>query len=317
MNRKIGADFKGQDILSLEQFDPASLQKIFDTTDEIIKHDKNGTMPEHLKGRVVTLLFFEPSSRTYGSFASAVKRLGGQTIDVVDPASFSSVVKGETLEDTIRVFECYSDAIVMRHPQMGTAKKAADAATIPILNAGDGVGEHPTQAILDLYTIYEKFKKLNGLTGVVAGDLMYGRTVHSLIKGLSYYPGNTLYLLSPPSLALPRDYHEKYGKKVKFVVIESENDIPKDADFWYWTRVQKERLDKGVDYEKVKNKFIVTRELVQKKAGKNTIILHPLPRVGEIDTAVDSDPRAIYLPRQVKNGLYTRMALLSLILGKI
>lgn len=303
--------FKGKDVISLDQFSSSDLLKLFKATKKIKQQKKYS---KSLKEKIITLLFYEPSSRTYGSFGAAVKYLGGNTIDILDPKSFSSVSKGETLEDTIKVFECYSNAIVIRHPEVGSAKKAADAAKIPVINAGDGIGEHPTQAFLDLFTIYENNKTLNNLTGVIAGDLLNGRTTHSLIKGLSKFKNNKLYLLSPKELKLSKNQLKEYSKYTKLIEIASDKDIPKNADFWYWTRVQRERFKSKKAYEKVRNKFIVSNNLVKRCAGKKTIILHPLPRVGEILEEVDSDPRALYLRKQVKNGMYIRMALLSLIL---
>lgn len=315
---KIENNFKGKDILSIDQFCVKSLSKLFRTTDTIIRMLKKKKHLTMLSGKIITLLFFEPSSRTFGSFASAVKRLGGQTIEVQDVGRNSSVAKGESLSDTIKVFESYSDAIVMRHPEKGSAQKAAQAATtIPIINAGDGTGEHPTQAILDLYTIYQKFKRLDNLTGLIVGDLLNGRTVHSLIKGLSLYKKNTLYLLSPKSLSLPRELLNNLAKKIHLVEIENEADIPTNSHFWYWTRVQKERFKTMGEYEKVKNQFVIIPKLVAKKGNPHMIIMHPLPRVGEIDPRVDGDERAVYLRLQVPNGVYTRMALLTLILSHL
>ena len=226
----------------------------------------------------------------------------------------SSAVKGETLEDAIRVFSNYSDLIVIRHPENGAAKRAADVTDTPVINAGDGYGEHPTQALLDLYTIRNRFKKLNNLTGLIAGDLLYGRTVHSLLRGFSLFSGNIIYLLSPQRLRLPRDLFERFSKKIKLIEITSEKEIPENCHFWYWTRVQKERFSDLKEYEIIKTSFVITPELLKKKGGKQTIIMHPLPRVGEIDSRVDSDRRALYLTEQIRNGLYVRMALLQLIL---
>jgi len=198
-----------------------------------------------------------------------------------------------------------------------TAEKVSDVANIPIINAGDGVGEHPTQALLDMFTIFEKHQCLDHLKGLIVGDLLNGRTVHSLIRGLSIFPNNTLYLLSPKQLRLSKkDLEEAKKRKIKLVEIESFEEIPSDCHFWYWTRVQKERFTDKREYEKLKLSFILTKKIVDKKAGKNTLIMHPLPRVGEIETAVDSDPRAVYLTTEAKNGMYVRMALFSLILGK-
>lgn len=316
--QKITSDFKGKDIISLSQFDKNSILKLFETTELIKEAGKRGMPLNLLAGKLVVLLFYEPSSRTRASFDAATKQLGGQTIVVENPQQFSSVSKGETFEDTIRVFEAYSDVIVLRHPQIGSAKQAATAAArVPIVNAGDGAGEHPTQAMLDLYTIFEHKKTLSGLAGVMAGDILNGRTVHSLLHGLSYFEKNEIYLLAPNELKLSKSDLKKYSKNIKITEINSIDQIPPDCDFWYWTRVQKERFKDEQLYKKVNNKFIVTKKVFNKFAGKNTILMHPLPRVGEILEEVDSDPRAIYLTNQTRNGMYVRMALLSLILGKI
>ncbi len=315
----INGHFKGKDILSLHQFTPKDIKKVFTITKKMAQIAKYSRVSKLLSGTVTTLLFYEPSSRTFGSFGASVKRLGGQTIDILDPKHFSSVSKGETLEDTIRVFEAYSNCLVIRHPVVGSAKAAAEAAFfIPVINAGDGVGEHPTQALLDMYTIFEKRGRLDNLTGVFAGDMLNGRTVHSLLLGLSLFKNNTMYLLSPKELKLTRsDYKSFTDRGIKLIEIEKEQEIPKNAHFWYWTRVQKERFADLKAYEKVKNRYAITKETLENFAGKETILMHPLPRVGEIDIAVDEDPRALYLRAQVRNGMYVRMALLGLILGRI
>ena len=269
-----------------------------------------------LKGKLVTLLFFEPSSRTFSSFSAAIKKLGGMTIEYQNPSQTSSSVKGETMEDTMRVFENYSDAVIMRHFEKGTLQRAADAVKIPVINAGDGIGEHPTQSLLDAYTIFRKKKTLSGLTGLIGGDLLNGRTVHSLLKLLSLYKNNTVYLLSPKQLKLEPTFLNDIRKKgVMLIEITKQDEIPPICDFWYWTRVQKERFTDKKEYELVKNKFVITPELIAEKGNKMMLIMHPLPRVGEIDPRVDTDSRAVYLTDQVKNGLFVRMALLSLILG--
>lgn len=254
----------------------------------------------------------------YGSFTSAIQRLGGGIIPVHNPETTTSVAKGETLEDTIKTFECWSDGIVIRSSIPGDAARAADAAAyIPVLNAGDGIGEHPTQALYDLYTLQEQFNRLDNLTGIVVGDLLNGRTVHSLIKGLSLFRGNTVYSLAPERLRLPQnEITELTQRGIKFVEIDTVNDIPAQADFWYWTRVQKERFSSFEEYEQVKYQFVLTPKLVQAYGNEHMIIMHPLPRAGEIELAVDTDPRSIYLRRQMRNGLYIRMALLSLVMGK-
>ena len=194
---------------------------------------------------------------------------------------------------------------------------ASVADFVPIVNAGDGIGEHPTQALLDLFTIFEHTHKLDNLTGIMAGDMLNGRTIHSLIRGLSKYKGNKLYLLSPKELRLSRALRSRLeGVELEIHEINSEKEMPKNADFWYWTRVQKERFSSQKEYEKVKNRFVLNTKLIKERAGKKTIFMHPLPRVGEITSEVDQDPRAVYLRSQVRNGMYVRMALLSLILGK-
>lgn len=316
---KINSNFKGKDILSLDQFSVKDINQVLKIANEM-KGITSGTKPAKiLDGTIVALIFYEPSTRTFCSFAAAVKKLGGQTLEILNPQNFSSASKGETLEDTIRVLETYCDTIILRHPQRGAMEAATQAAFFaPIINAGDGIGEHPTQSLLDMATINEKHGHLYGLTGVIAGDLLNGRTVHSLIKGLSLFKNNTLYLLSPDELKLSREDLTNFSQRgIRLIEIQNEKELPGNADFWYWTRVQKERFSNPREYEKVKNKFIVTKELVKKFAGKNTIIMHPLPRVGEIQPEVDVDPRAVYLRSQIKNGMYVRMALLALVLGKI
>ncbi len=315
---RIGKDFHNKDILSLDQFTPVSLSLLFKRTKKILTTQVS-ELKTILAGKIVTLLFFEPSSRTFGSFAAAVKKLGGQTLEFQNPMQTSSVAKGETLEDTVRTFENYCDLIVMRHPVTGSLKKAANAASIPVISGGDGgAGEHPTQALMDLFTIHEHGGRLDNLVGLLAGDMLNGRTVHSLIRGLALYNNITLHLLSPQALRLPREDILQFRKRgIKLVEIESEKDIPGNADFWYWTRVQKERFTDINEYERIKHSFIVTPELLKKKGNKKMVLMHPLPRVGEIDTRVDGDPRAIYLSKQMRNGLYVRMALLSLILSPL
>jgi len=314
----INGNFKGRNILSLDQFDLPSLDLLFKTADNLKAIAIDAKPSDILKGTITTLLFFEPSSRTFGSFSTAIKQLGGQTLEIQDPQTVSSVAKGETLEDTIRTFQSYTHAIVMRHPEKGAVQIAASVADIPVINAGDGTGEHPTQALLDMYTIYETCGRLDNLTILCAGDMLNGRTVHSLIRGLSLYKNNTIYLLSPKSLKLTRDDFKNFSQRgIILVEIESEKDIPKYADVWYWTRVQKERFKDLSEYEKVKTRFTVTKELMNTYAKKDMILMHPLPRVGEIHEEIDSDPRSVYLSKEMRNGKYIRMALMALTLGRI
>lgn len=315
--QSINGNFKGKDIISLDQFSQKDLKILFALVPKMRSIALKAKPSKIIAGKIIVLLFYEPSSRTFGSFSTAVKQLGGQTVEILNPQQFSSVVKGETFEDTIKVFEAYSDAIILRHPIAGSAEKAATTAKfVPVINAGDGIGEHPTQALYDLYTIYEKHKRLDNLVGLMAGDMLNGRTVHSLIRGLSLYKGNTVYLLSPKELKLSKENFLNFSKRgIKLIEIENEKDIPKNAHFWYWTRVQKERFKNHKTYEKLKTKFTVTKKLLDKYGNKNMILMHPLPRVGEISIEVDDDPRAVYLRTEIRNGLYVRMALIALVLG--
>ncbi|HEX7733204.1 MAG TPA: aspartate carbamoyltransferase [Ktedonobacteraceae bacterium] len=314
----IQGKFYGKDIVSLDQFTVDDLFTVFRLALQMKQLVQSSQPSQVLTGKVVSLLFFEPSSRTFGSFASAVKRLGGQTLDIQNPETVTSVNKGETFEDTIRVFEAYSDALVLRHPRSGAARAAAEAAQfVPVLNAGDGTNEHPSQTLLDLCTLYERFGRLDRLNGLLVGDALNSRTMHSLMRGLSLFSGNRLYILAPQKLRLTRDdYVHITSRGVELVELSSENEIPADCDFWYWTRIQKERFASLDEYfELAAGKFVVTPELLTRRASKDMILMDPLPRVGTIDPAVDQDERAVYLRSQIRNGLYTRMALLALVLS--
>lgn len=318
LTSKLGGNFKGRDILSFSQFDPYSIAKVFRLTYDMRNVAAKAKPLRILAGTVNTLLFYEPSTRTRASFQAAINQLGGDAIVVTDPQNYSSVAKGETFTDTIRTFEAYGDTIILRHPTIGSAIKAAETARyIPIINAGDGPGEHPTQTLLDLFTIWDHHKRLTRLRGVVAGDIKNGRTVHSLLDGLALFPDNEVYLLSPQELRLQNERLQRC-KDAGLTIheIDRPEDIPVSCDFWYWTRVQKERFATVEEYLEVNNKFIVTREFLQNYGSADMILMHPLPRVGEITPDVDTDSRAVYLGSQVRNGMYTRMALLSLVLGK-
>jgi aspartate carbamoyltransferase len=306
------------DFLSLSQFNKSSLLDLFKATNKIKSLEKSHRYNEFLKNKIIALLFFEPSSRTFSSFSAAVKKLGGQTIEYQNPTQTSSVVKGETLEDTVKIIENYSDAIVMRHYEIDALSRVADAVKIPVINAGNGTAEHPTQALLDLFTLFDQFGRLDNLTGLIAGDLLNGRTVHSLIKGLGMFNKVTLYLLAPKELSLtPKQIQTYASDNIILKPIFSTQEIPKTCDFWYWTRVQKERFKNINEYTKIKNSFILTKKLLEDKGNKNMIVMHPLPRINEIEIDVDNDPRSVYLTKQVKNGLYIRMALLSILFGKL
>ena len=314
--REITSSFKDKHILSLSQFTPASIDLLFKKTDWLIKLIKRGTPVEILQRSVATLLFFEPSTRTFTSFSSAIKKLGGNTIDLLSPKETSSFAKGESLSDAMRVFSAYTDLIIVRHPEKGFAERAAAVSAIPVINAGDGSGEHPTQTLYDLYTINQRFGRLHRLTGLLMGDVQNSRSMHSLIKGLSLYKDNTLYLLSPRELRLSPDFKKSLPKKLKIIEITKESEIPTDCNFWYSNRLQKERLKKN-SAKIIKEFPVITPELLKKYGNKDLIIMDPLPRVGNIDEKVDSDPRAVYLTKQLENGLYVRAALVSLVLGKL
>ena len=315
--KNINGNFKDKDILSLDQFTPRDLTILFKATAKMKKIAVNAQASTLLQGNIVTLLFYEPSSRTFSSFASAIQRLGGGTIDFQNPLQTSSAVKGETLEDSIKTFESYSDLIVMRHPQKGAAEIAANAALVPIINAGDGGSEHPTQTLLDLYTIQEKFGRLDNLTTVLAGDVLNSRTIHSLIRGLSLFKGNTVYLLSSKQLKLSKEDFSLFSKKgIKIIEISKAQEIPKDADIWYWNRVQKERFASVDEYEKAKAILTVTPDILKHYGNEKMILMDPLPRIATIDPKVDDDPRAVYFKSQIRNGMYIRMALIALVLGK-
>lgn len=310
---KIDKDFKNKDIISISQFSKQDLEYFFKITD-IFKKQNKSKLLDLLKGKIISLVFYEPSTRTFSSFSAAVKLLGGQTIEIQD-VSNTSVAKGETLEDTMRTLASYTDLIVLRHPEKGAVQIASESVNIPVINAGDGVGEHPTQALLDLYTIYEKNKTLDGIKGLIVGDLLNGRTVHSLIKGLNLFDSVELFLLSPSELSLPKNLIEE-NTNIRLKSILSPDQIPGDLNFWYWTRVQKERFKNLKLYEEIKHKYILDNKLIKNKANKNTIFMHPLPRIGEIKLEVDSDPRALYFTDQIRNGLSVRMSLLTLIFGE-
>ena len=267
-----------------------------------------------LKGHILACLFYEPSTRTSSSFIAAMERLGGSIIPITQGVQFSSVSKGETLADTIRTLEQYADAIVLRHPDNGAAQIAAEYASIPVLNAGDGTGEHPTQALLDLFTIQKELGQIDGLKVAMVGDLRYGRTVHSLTKLLTQY-NVSLRFVSPETLRLPLTImNHVIDAGINVRETHDVADVIQNADVLYVTRVQKERFPDLAQYEELKSFYEITPELMT-KAKQNMIVTHPLPRVGEIHFAVDDDPRAAYF-RQMKNGMYIRMALLAAVLGK-
>lgn len=300
-------------VISVSQFfDKKLLDKLFGLADQMRERDKEGTLPHSLAGKILACVFYEPSTRTRLSFESAMHKLGGSVISM-ESAGSSSAAKGESLQDSINVISGYADAIVLRHPEKGSAKAAADASSVPVLNAGDGAGEHPTQSLLDLYTIQSEVGHIDGLSIALVGDLLNGRTVHSLAQLLALYKDVKLYLISPPALRLPDEYKRYLQKnKVSFEEFADLRNALKELDVIYMTRVQKERFSSAKEYERLKDAFVISKRDVR-RMKKNAIIMHPLPRNNEIHPAVDIDKRAIYF-RQAKNGLYVRMALLQTIL---
>lgn len=265
-----------------------------------------------LEGRVVATLFFEPSTRTRLSFESAVNRLGGRVIGFTDSSS-SSVSKGETLKDTILTVSNYSDLIVMRHPLEGSARYASEVATVPVINAGDGANQHPTQCLLDLFSIQKTQGTLENLKISMVGDLKYGRTVHSLLMAMSYF-NPTFNFIAPDELKMPEEYKLFLDKKgIVYHEFTELADNIKDSDIIYMTRVQRERFADPLEYEKVKNVYILKNKMLE-GTKDNMKILHPLPRVNEISTDVDSNSKAYYFP-QALNGVYTRQAIMAKILG--
>jgi aspartate carbamoyltransferase len=309
------ADWYGKDIISVKQFGRDDLEYVFGVAHEMRGMvERVGTF-DLLKGKILANLFYEPSTRTSSSFTAAMERLGGSVIPI-NEVKYSSVSKGESLPDTIRTLECYADVIVLRHPETGSAAIAARAARKPVINAGDGIGEHPTQALLDTFTIFEELSSgsVDGMTVTMLGDLKYGRTVHSLARLLSLYKVRINYV-SPEILRMPKEVMDEVGAKgIPQAEFNSLEQALPETDVLYVTRVQKERFEDPADYEKVKGAYVIDPEIM-KAAKQEMIVMHPLPRVGEISVDFDDDPRAAYF-RQMEYGLYVRMALLAMVLGK-
>jgi aspartate carbamoyltransferase len=305
---------KGRDLISINDLSRPEIEAILAQAAEFEWAVKGQRRLTHLGGAVLATMFYEPSTRTRLSFESAMHRLGGDVISVAEARTSSSAAKGETIADAVRVIEHYADVIVQRHPALGSAQEAAQAASVPILNAGDGAGEHPTQALLDLYTIQQERGTLDGLTITLAGDLKHGRTVHSLSQALTHW-GVSLILAAPPPLAMPAELTARL-RDGGLTVHETDNlaKAMAQSDLAYMTRLQKERFDDPTEYERLKGRFVIDRALIE-STRPDVTIMHPLPRVNEIATDVDSLPNAAYF-RQAGNGVYTRMALLALVLGK-
>jgi len=305
------SSFKGRDVVSMLDFNREEIDFILDKASEMKPLAERGS--DLLRGRVMAALFFEPSTRTRLSFEAAMQRLGGGVIGFAQPG-VSSIAKGESFEDTIRTVENYADVIVIRHPEEDSAIRAAKVAEVPVINAGSGPWEHPTQALLDLHTIREAKGRIDGLKIALLGDLLYGRTVHSLTFALANYDVK-LYLVSPPQLRMRRDVFERVEGRLNYVETSDLKSILPELDVLYVTRVQKERFPRPEDYEAVKDAYRIDRETLR-DAREDLIVMHPLPRVTEISTDVDETPHAWYF-RQVRHGLYVRMALLALVLGAL
>jgi aspartate carbamoyltransferase catalytic subunit len=299
---------RNKSLVSITDFSKDEYLRILDTAAEF----EINSYQDLLKGKVIATLFFEPSTRTRLSFESAINRLGGRVIGFTDSAT-SSTSKGETLYDTIRVVSNYSEMIVIRHPLEGSARFASEITHLPLINAGDGANQHPSQTLLDLYSIQKTQGTLNRLNIYMVGDLKYGRTVHSLLMALSEFNAS-FYFISPDELKMPEEYKlHLRSLGLKYNESKELNDNIKNADIIYMTRVQKERFSDPIEYERTKNAYVLKNEMLE-GTRDNMKVMHPLPRVNEIHTDVDVNPKAYYF-QQTENGVYVRQAIISLILG--
>lgn len=307
--------FKGRDIIDINDFSKEELLYILEKAKkfdpEYVKKDRSNY--EIAQGKITGLLFFEPSTRTEQSFRSAAQKIGMGIIGFNDPEG-TSIHKGESFKDTIRIMDSYADVLIIRHPESHSAKEAAEVAQIPVVNAGDGPNQHPTQTMLDLYTIMKEAGKLDGITVALMGDLKYGRTVHALSVAMSHFKIKQIFI-SHLLLKMPDEFLRVL--KSRGVEYEEYDRLPAEleADFLYQTRVQKERFKDLGEYKKIKDEFILGASF-KKYLDKGLKLMHPLPRVNEIDPALDSHKNAIYF-KQARNGLYVREALLALVLGRI
>jgi aspartate carbamoyltransferase catalytic subunit len=302
-------------IVEAQQFDRPTLTEIFLRAARMEQITRSGGFAGYSRSIMATL-FYEPSTRTRFSFETAMLRLGGRVISTENASEFSSVSKGETLEDTVRILNGYADVIVLRHSEVGAALRAARVSRVPIINAGDGVGQHPTQALLDLYTIQKEIGHVDGLKIAMVGDLAQGRTVRSLAYLLGKYNNVRMWFVAPPLLTMKDDI--LMHLRERGVQYEEESSLEKvlpQVDVVYQTRIQKERFgDRIADYERCRGLYVINRSSLE-LMRPGAVLMHPLPRVDEISPEVDEDPRAAYF-RQAENGLYVRMALLSLVLGE-
>ena len=294
-----------KDLISITDFSKEEYLRIM----ELAADFEANPNQELLKGKVVASLFFEPSTRTRLSFETAINRLGGRIVGFADPDS-SSATKGETLHDTIRMVSNYADLIVMRHPLEGAARYAAEVSSVPIINAGDGANQHPTQTLLDMYSILKTQGTLDNINLFMVGDLKFGRTVHSLLQAMSEFENPIFNFIAPESLQMPRAYkHHLEERGIRYFEHEEFTDIISEADIIYMTRVQKERFSDPMEYEKVKDVYILNKAMLE-NTKPNVRVLHPLPRVNEIATDVDSSEKAYYFD-QALNGVFTREAIIS------
>ncbi|KAG8046843.1 hypothetical protein GUJ93_ZPchr0008g12540 [Zizania palustris] len=313
---RVAASLRLGDVIEAQQFDRDALTEIFEVAREMeaVERGSHVARSRVLEGYLMATLFYEPSTRTRLSFEAAMRRLGGEVLTTENAREFSSAAKGETLEDTIRTVEGYSDIIVLRHFESGAASRAADTANIPVINAGDGPGQHPTQALLDVYTIKREIGALDGIKLGLVGDLANGRTVRSLAYLIAKYQNIKIYFVSPNVVKMKDDIKEYLTSQgVEWEESSDLLEVASKCDVIYQTRIQKERFGERVDlYEAARGKYIVDKKVLD-VLPKHAVIMHPLPRLDEITVDVDSDPRAAYF-RQAKNGLYIRMALLKLLL---
>jgi aspartate carbamoyltransferase catalytic subunit len=298
-------------VIQAEQFNRSMLEELFVLSGQMEKMSHKDIT---IHNKIMISLFYEPSTRTRFSFESAMFRLGGTVITTENAREFSSGSKGETLEDTIRVISGYGDVIVIRHYEAGAAQISADVSTIPVINAGDGAGQHPTQSLLDIYTIYKELGRIDDVKIAMVGDLANGRTVRSLSKLMAQNCKNIkIYYVSPDNVKIKDDIKEYLqSAKIDFVEESDLRKVAKEVDIIYQTRIQRERFKSSEEYEKTKGIYIINKEILSLMKEK-AIILHPLPRVDEITYEVDHDPRAAYF-RQAHNGLFVRMALLKVLL---
>ena len=307
MNKGLIKIFKLKNIISIKDFEREDIEYILDEASKLEDIAKSRDISEELKGKILGLMFFEPSTRTKMSFETSMKRLSGECIGFESSGS-SSVSKGESIADTAKMFEGYSDALVIRHELEGVTKFISDVVDVPVINAGDGAGQHPTQTLLDLYTIKNEIGQIDNLKIALIGDLKFGRTVHSLSYALGLFKNVKIYLISPPELKMPQEVlHDIEGTNVEYEEVDSIEEILDDVNVLYVTRIQKERFADINDYLKIKGAYVLNKKLVE---GKDLIIMHPLPRIDEIDIDVDNTKYNKYFT-QATNAVPIRMAILK------